>query len=84
MRGSPEYRKRYWALTGVRVLALIVLIISLVYAVLGHGTVAAVATVAAAVALVFSLVSQILLGRLIAKGSREEREWHADDADRTG
>ncbi len=70
LRGTPEYRKRYWALVGIRTLTWIVLLIGVFCGVLGRAAFATVGWVTAGLALVIGLVVQTLLGRLIARGRK--------------
>ncbi len=68
VKGSPAYRWRYWALIGVRVLSMSVMLVSVVFLVLGRPPVSTVAAAAEGTGLLVMLVSGILLRRLIVHG----------------
>ncbi len=72
LNGTPEYRRRYWALLGLRALSLAALLVSVVVVVLGHPPADIIAAVVAVLALVVGLVAQVLLMRLIFRGRTKD------------
>ncbi len=74
LQGTPEYRRRYWLLLGLRALSLAALLVSVVLLVLGHPPVDIIAAGVAVLALVVGLVAQVLLMRLIFRGRNESRD----------
>ncbi len=67
-KGTPEYRLRYWALIGVRVLSMAALLVSIVFVVLGRPPVSTIAAVVEIVGLLAMVATTILLRALIRNG----------------
>ncbi len=72
LKGSPEYRRRYWRLVAVRILVSIVLVIGLLFGILGQDDLLSVlGWVAVGTSLIVAIMTEFELHALVAKGKGE-------------
>ncbi len=68
LKGTPEYRRRYWRLVAVQIVAWVVLMIGLLFGMLGKELVADLGWTAVGTCLIVAIVTQFQLHALVEKG----------------